>query len=496
MFVVILILAAAPAMAGTEVYLLGGQSNMLGLGGTGYGDIAPPAPYSSAQGNVFIWNATTGAWSNLQNGFGFPATASGSAFGPELSLGYQLHAADPTDNIYLIKYAVGGTNLASDWNPNGTGACFNAFKSEVNTAMQNLTTAKLSPTIAGMFWMQGETDASDQANAQAYQTNLTNFIGDVRSDFNTPNMPFVLGRIINFYYDTTPPGGNALVRNAQVTVANTVPNCSWVSTDSLELNPTETGHFGTQGQLDLGLSMANRLTALTTSAPSNAKTLTISDTTFNTANWNAPALVKYTGNGLTATNTVSQVNLGSGKTAMDVTSSWSTSSGVEVGVINKTGFSLAKTGAVNSLSYSIEEECPASKYDLFCRMIVEQNGKYYAALTVQRGYTSPGQGKGYATFSDTDLLAADFCQITSDGILGDRDTTSHPDFSTAGGDLYFGVETYGGASVGMTYVSQFDSFSVTLNYSPPVPEPSSIVLLMSATVGLGIYVWRKGKRKA
>ena len=72
-----------------------------------------------------FWNNASGGWVNLQGGFG----ANSTYFGPEVSFGSQLHALFPTDSIYLVKYAVGGTDLAVDWNPNGSGACYNAFKS-------------------------------------------------------------------------------------------------------------------------------------------------------------------------------------------------------------------------------------------------------------------------------------------------------------------------------------------------------------------------------
>jgi hypothetical protein len=67
-------------------------------------------------------------------------------------------------------------------------------------------------------------------------------------------MRFVLGRITS-YYDTDPSYGNMLVRNAQVSVTNQVPNTAWIDTDDLE--QAYVGHYGTQGQIDLGTRFAN-----------------------------------------------------------------------------------------------------------------------------------------------------------------------------------------------------------------------------------------------
>ncbi len=121
--------------------------------------------------------------------------------------------------------------------------------------MQNLKDAGLSPTVAGMLWMQGEADAANAGYAPTYQTNLVSFIGQVRSDFNAPDMPFVIGRITTAWGD---PVDNALVRAAQVAVPTLVNNTSWINTDDLEISTAIPPHYGTQGQIDLGTRFANQ----------------------------------------------------------------------------------------------------------------------------------------------------------------------------------------------------------------------------------------------
>ena len=111
---------AIEADAATKVFLLGGQSNMVGLG-----EVAQLAsPYNAPQPAVKFWDNASNGWVNLQGGFG----ANSNYFGPEVSFGSRLHALFPTDSIYLVKYAVGTTDLAVDWNPDGTGATYNTFK--------------------------------------------------------------------------------------------------------------------------------------------------------------------------------------------------------------------------------------------------------------------------------------------------------------------------------------------------------------------------------
>ena len=258
---IVLVPAVVPAAAETKVFLLGGQSNMAGRGGY---DSAVPAPYNVAQPDVRFWNygpdpqphPTWGInypgvgtdWVDLENGYGHLI----NEFGPELSFGYALKNIFPDDDIYLIKEGITSQDLAVHWNSDGTGDIYNIFKSRVDAAMLNLTNAGLSPTIAGMIWMQGESDAMNPAYAPQYETNLTNLIQNVRTDFNTPDMPFVMGRILGLWGT---PADNALVRGAQESVAAADPNVSWINTDDLQT--AYEGHYGTQGQIDLGIRFAN-----------------------------------------------------------------------------------------------------------------------------------------------------------------------------------------------------------------------------------------------
>ena len=135
------------------------------------------APYNTPQTAVKFWS--NNQWVALQGGFGITS----SEFGPEVSFGYKIHSIYPKDNIYLVKYAVSSTTLAVDWNATGSGGPqYNAFKSTVQAALQNLTAAGLSPSLAGMLWMQGESDALNANYAPNYQANLTSFITNVRTD--------------------------------------------------------------------------------------------------------------------------------------------------------------------------------------------------------------------------------------------------------------------------------------------------------------------------
>lgn len=242
----LVIAIADSAIAATKVFLLAGQSNMAGEGKVS----ELPPPYNVPQTSVKFWSNNN--WVVLQGGFGDGKTS--TLFGPEVTFGFALRHFFPKDDIYLVKYGLTSTDLAVQWNPNGTGECYNTFKSAVVAAMQNLSAAGKSPAIAGMVWMQGENDALKPTYAAAYATNLASFVAHVRRDFKTPKMPFVLGRILPCYGTKN---DSKLVRGAQMTLPDRVGHTVWIDTDDLQL--AFTGHYGTQGQIALGFRFAKPL---------------------------------------------------------------------------------------------------------------------------------------------------------------------------------------------------------------------------------------------
>jgi hypothetical protein len=277
-------LAVLPASAATKVFLLAGQSNMSGVGGyTGFIHDSPPwsdppynradkpcpEPYRSPLSAVKFWNYGYGkkpadfvndplvgdGWIDLQPGFGHRA----DQFGPELGFGHRLHQLFPKDDIYLIKSAYGGTNLAQQWNPNPKtmGPRYKQFHERVYAALANLKKAGRKPKIVGMIWMQGEDDSTSLPMAKDYEKNLKNLIATVRAEFKAPEMKFVIGRITDMgkLWAAT-PDSIRLVRTAQEKVPAMVGNAAWFNTDDLQW--AYYGHYGTKGQIELGIRFANQ----------------------------------------------------------------------------------------------------------------------------------------------------------------------------------------------------------------------------------------------
>jgi cysteine-rich repeat protein len=189
------------------------------------------------------------------SGLTFVTTANG--FGPEIKLGRVLADALTLD-VAIVKFAVSGSSLAVDWNPATAGSLYHQMRDDVAGALAALAAMGDSGQLAGVFWMQGEADAQTGAAAAAYEANLTSFIGQLRSDFASSGLPFVLGRI-NVNIDTSCcfsfPFKNE-VRTAQANVAGAVSRTAMVDTDDLPLIG-DTLHFAAPGQLALGEGFAN-----------------------------------------------------------------------------------------------------------------------------------------------------------------------------------------------------------------------------------------------
>ena len=235
-----------------DVYLLGGQSNTDG-GGLVTG--LPPR-LQIAQEDVQLFWSGWAEWRGLA-----PASYWGPAyFGPEVTMGRLLADEDPAQPVAVIKHAIGGTDLAQCWYPgaatdDGTaGQCYAGFKTTVDAALAELDEQGVLWRIAGMGWMQGESDASYAEWANAYADNLTAFVARVREDMETPAMPFAMGRIdcsVHCAYRET-------VRSAQDAVAAAVTGVSVVETEDLP-QIADSLHFDASGMRTLGERLAGAL---------------------------------------------------------------------------------------------------------------------------------------------------------------------------------------------------------------------------------------------
>ena len=268
-----------------RVYLIGGQSN-----GSGRGDSTelslPPLDaegLDAPQGGVrFYWHKTQAtiapngtltqdAWIDLQTGSGHGVNSPAghdSEFGPELSFGRDIAAAQPGVNVAIIKYTHGGTNLHTQWSATGTN--YGTFLTTVELGLAGLTAEGHTYELAGMLWVQGEADIFN-ANAAAYEANLIDFIERVRTDvfvdtgLRSYPFPFLISGLSSSQYSnvTTAGEGPYVVRQAQETVG-AIPDyqTGFVNTDGLPTYSNGVVHFMAAAQVAIGEASAVEMLAL------------------------------------------------------------------------------------------------------------------------------------------------------------------------------------------------------------------------------------------
>jgi hypothetical protein len=188
-------------------------------------------------------------------------------FGPEIGIARRVWT-DIQQPVTIVKVTYPGSDLATDWQPNGD--LFNDLVTMVRSTMAFDAASKTLDTIGAFYWYQGEADAGVPAEASAYQSNLSAFIGAVRSQLPmAPTAPFALVKEsgdADIAHEqatgTCPPDncasqilGNAEVREAEDWAVSNLPNV--IEVDSLGLPRSfDYVHLTNIGELTLGSELA------------------------------------------------------------------------------------------------------------------------------------------------------------------------------------------------------------------------------------------------
>lgn len=233
--------AAAEPDREVQILLLAGQSNMVGLARVDE-LVAGEAGFHP---RVLAFEG--GDWRRYEPHYSQPEAATG--LGPEVTAG-RTAAGATGKTIGIVKVAVGGTNLWFDWNADRPGSLYQTLRETAAEALRKLREKGLRGRIAGVLWMQGESDAVKPMSASMYGAHLARLIARAREDSGDPELPFVLGRI------TPSPlwPYAAFVRSAQEAAAAD-PDVRYVDTDDLPRRP-DLAHYDTRGITELGRRLA------------------------------------------------------------------------------------------------------------------------------------------------------------------------------------------------------------------------------------------------
>ena len=107
--------------------------------------------------------------------------------------------------VIVIKGAFGSTGLNADWWPNnGPGTTLINSLNIDKEVLNRLDRIGRNWYLAGMLWVQGETDAATQAAADRYYQNFTEMAAYIRLFHNAPELPIITTEIdwTGSYLDT------------------------------------------------------------------------------------------------------------------------------------------------------------------------------------------------------------------------------------------------------------------------------------------------------
>lgn len=169
-------------------------------------------------------------------------------FGPEFSFGHSLTAAG-VNNVAMIKYARNGTNLFDSWAPDT--ALRNSFYAYVDEAIAELQAMGHTYRLAGFIWVHGSGDAGTLEKAEAYDENLTQFVGEIEARYGETTT------IINRYHIDSNRGSVDAIRISQGEFGAASPDNFLVHTDDLALK-SDFIHFVTPTFLEVGDRLAER----------------------------------------------------------------------------------------------------------------------------------------------------------------------------------------------------------------------------------------------
>jgi hypothetical protein len=219
-----LAVATLPAKSNFDLYLLIGQSNMVGRDTT-------PIEQQITNPRVLAFDAK-GKWVVAKE----PMHVGGTGIGPGIPFALEMLRGDDRTTVGLIPCAVGGTPL-SRWIKGG-----DLYEKAVQRAREAAATGQ----IKGVLWHQGESDTSKKENAESYQARLTQMFQDLRADLNLPDVPIVVGQLGPFLTTAKYPYVET-VRGAIQAVSAGVPNVGFADSADLK-DKGDALHFSADAQ--------------------------------------------------------------------------------------------------------------------------------------------------------------------------------------------------------------------------------------------------------
>lgn len=235
---------------GYDIILLMGQSNMSGRG----------VPFASAtdpvDGRIWQWG-NSGTYANQMAQASEPLLMhdTPSGIGPGLVFArWYAQFMPPNRRILLVPCAHGGTGFSTGsgytWKV-GETSVINLFENAVSQSLAALAAAGSNSRFVAALWVQGETDGDTSMSGPIYRSNLDAMIAALRTRLSVPDLPFILGQMVQEYLAT---GSRAAINAVHIDTPRRLTMTGF-SYGAVNANLGDGNHYNAVGQRQNGKAM-------------------------------------------------------------------------------------------------------------------------------------------------------------------------------------------------------------------------------------------------
>lgn len=235
-----------------KVFVLTGQSNSLGTTNGSETDVSPGTDPADARVRFFWHNVASatqsigdsgGSFTTLQAQQGGYYPGSATHWGPEIGFARTLIRAG-AGNIAIVKASRGGGGN-TNWSKSAGGHMYAHVVNTVTAAAGALTTAGHTFEIAGLLYLQGESDSAAEADIAG--TRLQELVDNLRADLpNATGLKAVAGGI------AAAGTSRDVVRARQQAAADASGSIDFFPNLDLQAQVTDGLHFNKAAKLRIG----------------------------------------------------------------------------------------------------------------------------------------------------------------------------------------------------------------------------------------------------
>jgi hypothetical protein len=238
--IIFLVFGVAAHAQETDIYILAGQSNMVG--------VAPLAGEPKPQNPSRIWALShEGNWQPAKD----PLYNDGGV-GPGVWFADRMATLCPDISVGVVPCAVNASYL-SQWTPDNTTYTL------YGRMLARARIASAHGTIKGLVWYQGEAETMDRNNAMLYSAKMHALFQSIRADLGIPDLPIIFVQLGPDSHDPRYPYWPTIQSWQQAIASAAPPRIGMVSAKDLKAIPGNPFHLDQESQIILGGRIADAM---------------------------------------------------------------------------------------------------------------------------------------------------------------------------------------------------------------------------------------------